>query len=188
MILTTEETLAALRRAMQPLLEPLMQPLLEAAMEAAMEGVPTQVRGVLEEAEQQRTERIAEVVKEHAKGLAEVVAEHAMGFADIDAQRARLQQQIEAMRKHKEAQEGHVELNIGGYRFETSVQTLRRVPHTFFDAYFSGRYAQDVFFATVAFLSTGMASTSGTFSSTCAMVWCRWRGLGCIRVCPCCVC
>jgi hypothetical protein len=24
------------------------------------------------------------------------------------------------------------------------VQTLRRVPHTFFDAYFSGRYAQDV--------------------------------------------
>jgi hypothetical protein len=41
-------------------------------------------------------------------------------------------------------QQGHVELNIGGYRFETSVQTLRRVPHTFFDAYFSGRYAQDV--------------------------------------------
>jgi N-acetylneuraminic acid mutarotase len=37
-----------------------------------------------------------------------------------------------------------VELNIGGYRFETSVQALRRVPHTFFDAYFSGRYAQDV--------------------------------------------
>jgi N-acetylneuraminic acid mutarotase len=48
------------------------------------------------------------------------------------------------MHKHKEAQEGHVELNIGGYRFQTSVQTLRRVPHTFFDAYFSGRYSQDV--------------------------------------------
>jgi hypothetical protein len=48
------------------------------------------------------------------------------------------------MHKHKEAQEGRVLLNIGGYRFETSVQTLRRVPHTFFDAYFSGRYAQDV--------------------------------------------
>jgi N-acetylneuraminic acid mutarotase len=48
------------------------------------------------------------------------------------------------MHKHKEAQEGRVELNIGGYRFVTSVQTLRRVPHTFFDAYFSGRYAQDV--------------------------------------------
>jgi hypothetical protein len=48
------------------------------------------------------------------------------------------------MHMHKEAQEGRVELNIGGYRFETSVHTLRRVPHTFFDAYFSGRYAQDV--------------------------------------------
>jgi hypothetical protein len=48
------------------------------------------------------------------------------------------------MHKHKEAQEGRVLLNIGGYRFETSVQTLRRMPHTFFDAYFSGRYAQDV--------------------------------------------
>jgi predicted metal-binding protein len=48
------------------------------------------------------------------------------------------------MHMHREAQEGHVELNIGGYRFQTSVQTLRRVPHIFFDAYFSGRYAQDV--------------------------------------------
>jgi hypothetical protein len=48
------------------------------------------------------------------------------------------------MHKHKEAQEGRVELNIGGHRFETSVQTLRRVSHTFFDAYLSGRYAQDV--------------------------------------------
>jgi hypothetical protein len=48
------------------------------------------------------------------------------------------------MHKHKEAQEGRVELNIGGHRSETSVQALRRVPHTFFDAYFSGRYALDV--------------------------------------------
>jgi hypothetical protein len=48
------------------------------------------------------------------------------------------------MQMHQAAHEGRVELNIGGFRFETSVQTLRRVPHTFFDAYFSGRYAQDV--------------------------------------------
>jgi hypothetical protein len=45
---------------------------------------------------------------------------------------------------HQDEQQGHVELNIGGYRFQTSVQMLRRLPHTFFDAYFSGRYAQDV--------------------------------------------
>jgi hypothetical protein len=48
------------------------------------------------------------------------------------------------MHTHAEQQEGRVELNIGGYRFETSVQSLRRIKHTFFDAYFSGRYAQDV--------------------------------------------
>ena len=48
------------------------------------------------------------------------------------------------MHKHKAAQEGRVVLNVGGFRYETSVQTLRRLPHTFFDAYFSGRYAQDV--------------------------------------------
>jgi hypothetical protein len=48
------------------------------------------------------------------------------------------------MHTHKEQQEGRVELNIGGYHFQTSVQTLRHIPHTFFDASFSGRYAQDV--------------------------------------------
>jgi hypothetical protein len=48
------------------------------------------------------------------------------------------------MHTHEEQQQGRVEHNIGGYHFQTSVQTLRRVPHTFFDAYFSGRYAQDV--------------------------------------------
>jgi hypothetical protein len=40
---TTEETLAAMRREIRPLLE------------TAMEGVLTQARGVLEEAELQRT-------------------------------------------------------------------------------------------------------------------------------------
>jgi hypothetical protein len=87
---------------------------------------------------------VADVVKERAQGIAEVAKERAQGLAEVDARCADLGREIEAMRKHKEAQEGHVELNIGGYRFQTSVQTLRRVPHTFFDAYFSGRYAQDV--------------------------------------------
>jgi hypothetical protein len=74
-------------------------------------------------------------------GLAE---ERTKGLAEVDASRIELRREVEAMHTHKEAHEGHVELNIGGYRFQTSVQTLRRVPHTFFDAYFSGRYAQDV--------------------------------------------
>jgi hypothetical protein len=131
-MLTTEATLEAMRREMWPLLE------------TAMEGVLTKVRGVLEEAEQQRTQGLAEVAEELVKGLAEVAEERDKGFAEVDAQRAELHREIAAMQMHQAAHEGRVELNIGGYHFETSVQTLRRVPHTFFDAYFSGRYAQDV--------------------------------------------
>jgi hypothetical protein len=48
------------------------------------------------------------------------------------------------MQGHQERHEGRVELNIGGFHFQTSVQTLRRLPNTFFHAYFSGHYAQDV--------------------------------------------
>jgi hypothetical protein len=76
--------------------------------------------------------------------LETALAEIAKGLADVVRERAELHREIEAMKMHKEAQEGRVELDIGGRRFETSVQTLRRVPNTFFDAYFSGRYAQDV--------------------------------------------
>jgi hypothetical protein len=109
-----------------------------------MEGVLTKIRGMLEAAEQQRIQGLAEVVEERAKGLAEVAKARAKGLAEVDARRGELHREVATMHKHKEAQEGHVELNIGGYHFETSVQMLRRVPHTFFDAYFSGRYAQDV--------------------------------------------
>jgi septum formation topological specificity factor MinE len=86
----------------------------------------------------------ADVAKERAQLLVEVAEERAKALAEVDARRAELGREVAVMQKHKEVQEGRVELNIGGYCFETSVQTLRRVPHTFFDAYFSGRYAQDV--------------------------------------------
>jgi chorismate mutase len=76
--------------------------------------------------------------------LAEIAKERAKGLADVAREKADLHREITAMQKHKESHEGRVLLNIGGYRYETSVQTLRRLPHTFFDAYFSGRYAQDV--------------------------------------------
>ncbi len=70
--------------------------------------------------------------------------ERAAAMAEVDPRRGELVREQVAMQAHQATQEGRVELNIGGYRFHTSVQTLRRVPHTFFDAYFSGRYAQDV--------------------------------------------
>jgi hypothetical protein len=109
-----------------------------------MEGVLTKARGVLEEVGQERVKGLAEIAEERAKSLAEGAEVRAKGLADIDVRRREFMREVEAMRTHQEKQEGHVELNIGGYRFQTSVQTLRRVPQTFFDAYFSGRYAQDV--------------------------------------------
>jgi hypothetical protein len=72
------------------------------------------------------------------------LAELARERADVARQKADLHSEINTMHKHKEEHEGHVVLNVGGFRYETSVQTLRRLPYTFFDAYFSGRYAQVV--------------------------------------------
>jgi hypothetical protein len=59
-MMSTEETLMAKRREMRSLLE------------TAMEGVLTEMRGVLEEAEQERAKGLIEVEEERAKGLAEV--------------------------------------------------------------------------------------------------------------------
>jgi tetrahydromethanopterin S-methyltransferase subunit H len=78
---------------------------------------------------------VAEVAEERAKGLAEVAEERVTALAVVDARRGELAREVDAMHKHKEAQEGRVGLNIGGYRFQTSMQALRCVPHTFFDAY-----------------------------------------------------
>jgi kelch-like protein 17 (actinfilin)/kelch-like protein 20 len=106
---------------------------MRAGLIMAMEGVLAKARSILEEAEQQRVQGLADVATERTKMLAEVAKQ------DAD-----LRREIAAMHSHQDAQEGRVELNIGGVRYITSVEALRRVPHTFFDAYFSGRYAQDV--------------------------------------------
>jgi hypothetical protein len=129
---TIEETIGVMRREMWPLLE------------TVMEGVLAKVRGVLEVAVEQRIRGLAEIAEERAKGLAEVAEESDKSLAEVDARRAELLREVTAMQMHQAAHESRVELNIGGFHFETSVQRLRRVPHTFFDAYFSGRYAQDV--------------------------------------------
>jgi hypothetical protein len=86
---------------------------------------------------------LADLARERAKGLAEVNYERAKGLADAAKEKADLHREIAAMQKQREAQQGRIVLDIGGYRYTTSVQTLRRLPGTFFDAYFSGRYIMD---------------------------------------------
>ena len=99
---------------------------LRAGMETAIKGLMatarTRLEGLLEEAEQDRDK----------------------GLTEVQDKREELGREIAAMQTQQERQEGRVELDVGGRRFVTSVQTLRRLPGTFFDAYFSGRYAMDL--------------------------------------------
>jgi hypothetical protein len=116
---TIEVTIDMMRREMWPLLE------------TAMEGLLARACSVLEEVEQERARGLLQMAEQRAKELAEVPEERAKGFAEVDARRAELHREISVMKMHKASHEGRVELNIGGYRYETSVQTLRRLPHTF---------------------------------------------------------
>jgi hypothetical protein len=49
--------------------------------------------------------------------LAEVAKKRATGLDEIAKEKADLHREIAAMHKHKEAQEGRVVLDIGGYRY-----------------------------------------------------------------------
>jgi N-acetylneuraminic acid mutarotase len=111
----------------------LLDPILAALEEELRTGFDAALEGLLATARTRLECALAEVAQERANGL-----------ADIATQKDELRREVEKMHTHAEQQQGRVELNIGGYHFQTSVQSLRRVPHTFFDAYFSGRYAQDV--------------------------------------------
>jgi hypothetical protein len=102
------------------------------------------VAGIVATARTQLEDAIAEIEKERSEGLAIVAEQRAKAVAFVGNKEAELQREIDAMYRHQEAQEGRVKLNVGGHRFETSVQTLRRVPGSLFDAYFSGgRYVQE---------------------------------------------
>jgi N-acetylneuraminic acid mutarotase len=105
---------------------------LRASCDAALASARAQLEGGL-----------ADLARERAKGLDEVNEERAKGLAEAAKEKADLHREIAAMQKQQEAQHGRVVLDIGGYRYTTSVQTLRRLPGTFFDAYFSGRYTMD---------------------------------------------
>jgi hypothetical protein len=63
----------------------------------------TELRVVLEDAEQQRTKGLAEVAEERAKGLAMVTEERAKGLEEADARRADFGREVAAIHKHKEA-------------------------------------------------------------------------------------
>jgi hypothetical protein len=112
---------------------------------------------------------LADIARERTKGLAEVSEDRAKGLAEIDKERAKvakekadLHREFAAMQKQQEAQQGRVVLDIGGYRYTTSVQTLRHLPGTFLDAYFSGRYTMDRSVDGSIFIDRGGKLRAGT--------------------------
>jgi hypothetical protein len=109
---------------------------LEVDLQASCDAALTSARTQLESG-------LTDLARERAKGLAEVNVERAKGLAEAAKEKSDLHREIAAMQKQQEAQQGRIVLDIGGYRYTTSVQTLRRLPGTFFDAYFSGRYTMD---------------------------------------------
>jgi hypothetical protein len=64
---------------------------------------------------------ILDLARERAKGLAVVNEERAKGLADVAEEKAGLHREIAVMQKQQEAQQGRVVLDIGGYRYTTSV-------------------------------------------------------------------
>jgi N-acetylneuraminic acid mutarotase len=121
----------------------LFDPLLRTLEEELRASLGTAVTTFVATALAQFQGAVADVDRERAVEKAEVAhekAEVAKEKAEVAKEKADLHREIAAMQKQQEAQRGRVVLDIGGYRYTTSVQTLRRLPGTFFDAYFSGRY------------------------------------------------
>jgi hypothetical protein len=129
---TIDEKIAAMRNEMRPL------------METAMAGVLENASGMLTGVDREKVQLAAELDEERAAANTDIAAERTENLAEVQAKKDKLSREVAAMKTHTEVTEGDVELNIGGQHFQTTVQVLRRVPHTFFDAHFSGRYAHDV--------------------------------------------
>jgi hypothetical protein len=91
----------------------------------------TFVTGLLATARTRLEGAVAEVAEERAIWLAEVSEERTKAVAEVDARLVELGREVEAMHKHKEAQEGRVELNIGGWRYQFGAGAAVRTAHLF---------------------------------------------------------
>ena len=92
----------------------------------------------------------------------------AKGLREVEEQREALEREMAAMQRHQDQHESRVELDVGGVQYITSVEMLQRVPHTSFDAYFSGRDAFVDAEDGAVFIATGTGGCSSTCWSSCA--------------------
>lgn len=95
---------------------------------AAVKVLLDEAKAIMAEAEAMKAEATA-VMKEAQKNRVEVTT----ALLEIELEKASMER-AHAFQKNK------IKLNVGGYRFETSLQTLTSVPGTYFSSLFSGRF------------------------------------------------
>ena len=120
-----------------------------------LETVNASVQAARVKAEEERARLLTEAkeaaakVTEDAKGEVEemkrrVLEQRAALEAEraaLEAERAALEAEKASMESAHTFQQSNIKLNIGGHRFETSVQTLTSLQDTYFASMFSGRFA-----------------------------------------------
>ena len=75
--------------------------------------------------------------KSHPRPLCEVAEKLRI---ETEEKRRALEEEKAAMEGAHTFQKNWIKLNVGGHRFETSLQTLTSVPDTYFSSFFSGRF------------------------------------------------
>jgi hypothetical protein len=119
--------------------------------DAVNAGVEEAFQEVEEERKQLAEEERKQLVEENTRSIAKtrdaVVKLKADAAIEADEMRRKVQEERAALEEEKAAMEkAHnfqnkkVLLNVGGHRFETSLQTLTSVPATYFASLFSGRF------------------------------------------------
>ena len=127
----------------------------EKLREVATEVVDTSVEAARVKAEEERARFLDEAKEAAAQVLEEAKQKRARlldeakeaATKDLEEAEKHCRKARRALEKEKTSMEGDhtfqrswIILNIGGHRFETSVQTLTSVPNTYFASFFSGRF------------------------------------------------
>ena len=91
---------------------------------------------IREKAEEKRA-RLLEDAKEAAAKVLEEAEEERARLLDVARGRRLNMEAVEKEKASTERKSSWIKLNVGGHRFETSLQTLTSVPDTYFSSYFS---------------------------------------------------
>lgn len=116
-------------------------------LQEALSAASTYHQAEVAKAEEERDRLLAEAKDERdrlptdAKEAAAKITEEAERLRlEVEEEREALALEKAAMEKTHTFQKSRVTLNVGGHRFETSLQTLTSVPDTYFASLFSGRF------------------------------------------------